>query len=167
MKEISRYDDPKDLDQLMKNARRLGRDDVYWQAFRRRCELEGLDQDDSLHREFYQTLQAYEQLLSEKNGRKTRANRTWQKLSRKTVEECLEDWALADQETPGFKLLVSNNLVRLTGEYLVVKYSDRFSRKAVEAATQRLQKVEFQDKLRRDLEKALKEVGLDFTAPDV
>lgn len=160
MKDIASYESREELEQLMRNARRLGREDVFWQAFQRRCELEGCDQNDPLHRDFYRTLEAYEQILTEKNGRKTKASRTRQKLSRKTVEECLEDWALGVQETPGFKLLVNNNMIRLTGEFLVVKYSSRFSNQAVEAATQRLRKVEFHEKLRRDFEDAFNELGL-------
>ena len=54
-KPISEYTDPAGLRQLMVNAQRQKRDDVYWEAFRWLCSLEGIDQTDPLHREFYST----------------------------------------------------------------------------------------------------------------
>ena len=64
----------------MKNAKNQQRMDVYWQAFRRLCELEGRNYDDPLEQEFYATLAAYEELLTAKNGKTTKASRTRQKL---------------------------------------------------------------------------------------
>lgn len=139
-KPVHEYDNPNDLRSLMANAKRLGEHDVYWQAFRRLCVLEGIDQTDPLNRDFYETLAAYEELLTEKNGRTTRANRTRQKLKNKGVIQCLEDWAVNPAPTQGFALLIENGLAELTGEYLVLKYPDRFSEKAVKAARSRLQR---------------------------
>jgi hypothetical protein len=139
-KPISEYTDQKELRNLMANAKRLKNNDVWWQAFRRLCELEGLDQNDPLHRDFYQTLAAYEELLTEKHGRKTPASRTRQKLKNKSVVQCLEDWAMAPAPTGGFNLLLENGMAELTGEYLVLKYRDRFSDKAIAAAKARLEK---------------------------
>ena len=59
-KSVREYTDPAQLRQLMVNARRQKRDDIYWEAFHRLCSLEGIDQSDPLHREFYSTLRAYE-----------------------------------------------------------------------------------------------------------
>ena len=125
------------LRNLMENASRLDRDDIYWQAFRRLCALEGLIYDDPLVRDFYEVLNAYEELLTLKNERTTKAVRTRQKLKNKGVEQCLVDWALG-APTDGFKLLIDKALPQLTAEYLVVKYEKRFPRAAVEAARRRL-----------------------------
>ncbi|MGD0764062.1 MAG: hypothetical protein ABR929_12895 [Roseiarcus sp.] len=138
MKLISEYTDRSELRGLMFNARRLKRDDIWQEAFRRLCALEGLDQTDPLHRDFYQTLAAYEELLTEKNGRTTRASRTRQKLRNKGVTQCLEDWAVNSAPTEGFDLLIKNDMSELTGEFLVLKYPERFSAKAVAAAKARL-----------------------------
>jgi hypothetical protein len=127
------------LRQLMVNARRLGRNDVYWKAFGRLCTLQGMSESDPLYRDFAQTLAAYEELLTDKNGRTTRASRTRQKLARKGVEQSLEDWAMAVQPTEGFALLMDNDLKHLTGEHLVIKYSDRFSPEAVKRARERIE----------------------------
>jgi len=137
-KQISSYTDPKQLETVMKNAKRQGRNDVYHEALRRRCELIGLNYDDPLDRDFHSMLAAYEQLLTEKNHRRTAASRTRQKLKNKGVVECLEDWARGRTETAGFKFLIDAGLVELTGEYLVTKYPDRFTAEAVRRAKERL-----------------------------
>lgn len=137
-KPISSYTDVKQLQTLMKNAKKQNRDDVYFEALRRRCELEGLNFDDPLDQDFHSMLAAYEELLSEKNQRRTSASRTRQKLKNKGVVQCLEEWALGQTETDGFRTLASAGLLELTGEYLVTKYPERFSTDAVMRATQRL-----------------------------
>ena len=139
VKPIAEYTDRTELRNLMANAKRMNRDDVWREAFRRLCALDGIDQTDPLHRDFYETLAAYEQLLTEKNRRTTRASRTRQKLKNKGVVQCLEDWAVSSAPTEGFDLLVKNDMAELTGEYLVLKYPDHFSSKAVAAAKTRLE----------------------------
>ena len=115
----------------MINAKHLCRMDIYWEAFAKVCELEGKAYGDPLEREFYATLTVYEELLAEKHGRRQRASRTRQKLASKGFIACLEDWALSPKRTEGFLALVAAGKKELTGEYLVTKYPDRFSPKAV------------------------------------
>src|SRR5947208_15222282 len=93
MRTISEYSNPVELRQLMANATRLGYEKTYWEAFSRLCVISGRDEPDPLVRDFYSTLTAYEELLTIKNRRKTLASRTRQKLARKGVIGCLEDWA--------------------------------------------------------------------------
>ena len=81
-KPISEYTEPKALRNLMANAKRLKRDDVWREAFFRLCSLDGADQADPLHRDFYATLAAYEELLTLKNGRATPANYTRRKIKK-------------------------------------------------------------------------------------
>lgn len=137
-KPVSAYTDPEALRTLMANAKRLGRIDVWREAFRRLCTLEAADHDDPLQRDFHETLAAYEFLLSEKNGRTTRAGRTRLKLKSKGAVECLRDWVMSKEVPEEFVLLVGNGLPELTGEQLVMKYADRFEPDVVAAATARL-----------------------------
>lgn len=134
---VRRITDPNDLSALMANAKRLGREDVYWAAFKQRCSLEGTDMSDPLERAFADVLNAYEQLLTEKNDRTTRATRTRQKMKNKGVHQCLLDWAMGSA-TEGFKLLIENGLPELTAEYVVIRHKDHFPSEVVEAARQRL-----------------------------
>ena len=137
-KSISSYTSVADLTKLMANAKRLGEDETYKQAFVRRCELEGVDYSDPMHRDFYQALAAYELTLEEKHGRKQAAGRTRQKLKNKGVEQCLIDWASSSQETSGFVALAERGLMELTAEHVVLKYADRFDPGVVAAAQRRL-----------------------------
>lgn len=136
--QISRMTEPQRLRALMKNAERLGRPDVKANAFHRLCALEGLACDDALERDFYTTLNAYEELLTEKNGRTTKAARTRQKLRNKGPQECLADWAIG-QPTDGFNALVERGMWELTGEHLVVKHHTQFEPHVVAAARRRLE----------------------------
>ncbi len=137
-KPISGYTDPAALRTLMTNAKRLGRDDIWREAFRKLCSLEGAEQTEPLDRDFYETLAAYEYLLSQKNGRATRASRTRLKLKSKGVIQCLEDWVTSKTPTEGYELLRANSLAEMTGESLVLKYPEQFSEAAVAAAKARM-----------------------------
>lgn len=129
---------------VMDRARERGLDDVYAAVFRRLCELSGIandDPNDPMVRDFYKVLAAYEQLLTEKNGRTTLASRTRQKIANKGVRQSLQEWASAKTETNGFRLLVTAGLPDLTGEYLVIKYQNRFPADVVADAKRRLAEV--------------------------
>ena len=127
---------------VMERAKEKGDDDFYAKVFRRSCEIVGSehdDPDDPLIREFWETLAAYEQLLTEKNGRKTPATRTRQKIKNKGVYQSLVEWTRGKIETNGFTLLVEKGLPEYTGEYLVVKYGDRFPPDVVDLGRKRLE----------------------------
>ena len=137
-KPISSYTDPEHLRTLMQNAKRMGREDIWREAFDQLCSLEGATQTEPLDRAFYSTLAAYEQLLTQKNRRATRASRTRLKLKGKGVVACLEDWAKSKEAPESFELLVANGMVEMTGEQLVLTYPDKFTPEAVACATARL-----------------------------
>jgi hypothetical protein len=126
---------------VMKNAKDRENHAVYSAAFRRYCVLCGNENDDpsdSLIRDFYETLAAYEQLLTEKNGRNTIASRTRQKIKNKGVLQSLIEWTRGKQETNGFNLLTEAGTPEYTAEYLVTKYASRFPDDVVQLATERL-----------------------------
>lgn len=127
---------------VLERARTRRLDDVYSAVFRRLCQLVGNandDPDDPLARDFYETLAAYKQLLTEKNGRNTPATRTRQKLANKGVYLSLIEWTRGKIETNGFTLLVDAGLPEYTGEYLVARYADRFPADVVQLAQERLE----------------------------
>ena len=141
MYDLSKLQTPEDCRTVMQRARDRNLPDVYNAAFKRFCELIGTENDDPsdpLVRDFYETLAAYEQLLTEKNGRNTAASRTRQKIDNKGVHQSLIEWTRGKVETNGFKLLVEKGLPEYTGEYLVVRYADRFPQDVVILARNRL-----------------------------
>jgi hypothetical protein len=130
-----------DCRRVMERATKQGRPEVYSAVFKRQCELVGLqneDPDDPLVRRFYETLAAYEQLLTEKNNKKTLAGRTRQKIANKGVHQSLIDWASGKVETNGFHLLVEKGLPEHTAEYVVMQFDHSFPPEVVELARNRL-----------------------------
>jgi hypothetical protein len=141
MYDLSKLQTPEDCRTVMQRARDRNLPNIYNAAFKRFCELVGTENDDPsdpLVRDFYETLAAYEQLLTEKNGRTTAASRTRQKIDNKGVHQSLIEWTRGKVETNGFKLLVEKGLPEYTGEYLVVRYADRFPEDVVTMARDRL-----------------------------
>jgi hypothetical protein len=141
MYDVSKLKTPDDCRTVMQRARDRDLSDVYNAAFKRFCELIGNandDPSDPLVRDFYETLAAYEQLLTEKNGRTTAASRTRQKIDNKGVHQSLIEWTRGKAETNGFKLLVEKGLPEYTGEYLVLRYANRFPEDVVALARSRL-----------------------------
>ena len=125
----------------MLRARQRNMPQVYKAVFRRMCQLAGSandNPDDLLVRDFYETLAAYEQLLTEKNGQTTWASRTRQKIANKGVYQSLIEWTRGKAETDGFKLLVQADLPEYTAEYLVARCTDRFPPDVVALARERL-----------------------------
>ena len=143
MYDISKLKTVEECRTVMDRAKARKLDDVYRAVFRRYCELVGKeyeDPSDPLIADFYETLAAYEQLLTEKNGFNTRASRTRQKIDNKGVHRSLVEWTCGKAETNGFDLLVGASLARYTGEFLVVKYANRFPEEVVALARERLRK---------------------------
>jgi hypothetical protein len=75
----------------MKNAKRLGRDDVYQAAFRQLCRVEGRNISDPLESEFAVVMRALEEALSQEAGKTKRLSRTRQKLARAGVRKTLAE----------------------------------------------------------------------------
>ena len=139
----SKLKSPEECQTLMKRYKDSDKI-LYKAAFKRYLEIvinEYENESDPLVRDFYKTVPAYEQLLTEKNGRTTRAIRTLQKVKNKGVHQSLIDWMQAKEVKDGFKLLIENNLEEYTAEYLVIKYKDRFPGEILETAVKRLKEV--------------------------
>lgn len=136
--DVSNEWDPKKLRNYMDNAKRLGRDDVYSDAFRQLCRAEGRDIADPLESEFASVMRALEQALTEEAGKTKRLNRTRQKLDRVGVRQTLADLAVKPQPSMGFLKLVEFNMADMSAESLVLKYQDQFPPKVVDAARNRL-----------------------------
>jgi len=135
--QISRLKTPDECRQLIAHAARMGRPDIEQLAFRRLCELRAEPGDGPLAREFYEGLVAYEELLTLKNGRTTRATRTRQKLRRAPLLQCMAD-LVTGPASMGFDMLREHGLLKMSAEYLVSENPEHFSRDAVLAARARL-----------------------------
>jgi hypothetical protein len=126
---------------VLARAKAVGKHDVYDAVFRRLCQIGGNDRDDPddpLVRDFHGALAAYEQLLTEKNGKKTRASYTRRSMNNKGIHQSVLEWANEKTEKEGFTLLIDMGMPEFTAEYLVSRYPNRFPADVVCRANERL-----------------------------
>jgi hypothetical protein len=115
------------------------------QARQRAVELRTLNHSVSseVEAELYRVLYAYEEILSQKNKKRTRAGRTWQMVNRYGIIGTAERAVNRKIEPQGYKLLAEFGMKDLTFEAVIAKYPEAFSHEAVTTAKARL--VEFED----------------------
>jgi len=82
-------------------------------------------------REALWAVYAYEEILSKKHGRRTRASRTWQMIERHGIIEAVERAVNRPQETVGYTVLVEMGLPDLAFEAVILRYPHLFSSEAV------------------------------------
>ena len=135
---VATCEDPGELRQLIANAQgRPNSKPVADAAFRRLIGLVPGEEPGTLAHDFWSTILAFEQMLTEERGKTTRLARTRQKLARVGVVETLRGFA-EGPPTAGFKMLVERSMREHTGEALIVRHADRFDPATVAAAQARL-----------------------------
>lgn len=125
------------LRKIMVNAYRIGDTEYAERAKRRVWELNKVG-DTELEQRFGEVIAAYEAFLTERNDRKTRATRTWQKVRNKGVKQAIIEWVTSKQERQGFIDLVEAGYGEFTIEALVVAMPQEFEAYVVMAAQKRL-----------------------------
>lgn len=136
---VSKCDDPEKLRTWIKNAREKGETQIVETAFRKLISILPKEQPGTVEHDFWQTIHAFEHVLSDERGRTTRLSRTRQKVAKVGEVQTLKDWALSSKSTDGFEMLIERNMPELTGEAIVLRHAERFSPEVVEAARQRLE----------------------------
>jgi hypothetical protein len=135
---ITQCDDVGKLKLLLKNARDRGESALADAAFRKLISLVPSEQPGTVEHDFWQTIHAFEYILTDERKRTTRLGRTRPKVERVGVVQTLTDWALSDKETDGFRMLMDRGLPELTGEAIVLRHPERFEPQVLAAAQQRL-----------------------------
>ena len=125
------------LRKIMVNAFRIGDMEYAERAKRRVWELHKVGHTE-LEQRFGEVIAAYETFLTERNDRKTRATRTWQKVRNKGVKQAIIEWVTSKQERQGFIDLVEAGYGEFTIEALVVSMAEEFEADVVMAAQKRL-----------------------------
>jgi hypothetical protein len=125
--------------QLVKNVRDRN-PDLAREARRRAVELRATAYGGKteVELELLKALYAYEEVLSEKNKRRTRASRTWQMIKRHGLIHAAERAVDRPFDPPGYKLLVEMGMRELTFEAVIVSYPETFNQGAVARAKSRL-----------------------------
>jgi len=136
---IETCDNPDLLKSWIRKVRDKGEARVADAAFRRLVSVLPKERPGTVEHDFWQTIHAFEHLLSEERGKTTRLARTRQKVARVGEIQTLKDWALSAKSTDGFAMLLERNMPELTGEAIVLRHSQQFDGDVVAAARRRLE----------------------------
>ena len=132
---------PQECENFAKNATARNRADLAQQAQLRAIQLRAAQYGatSDAEREALEAVYAYEEVLSKKNGRRTRASRTWQMIERHGIIGAIERAVDRVQDAQGYTALVEMNLRELAFEAVVLRHPALFSDAAIEKSKQRLQ----------------------------
>lgn len=131
--------DPEKLRSWIRNARGKNEPVIAEAAFRQLIAILPKERPGTIEYDFWQTIHAFEHVLSDERGKTTRLARTRQKVARVGEIQTLQDWALSKKSTDGFAMLLERNMPDLTGEAIVLRHAAHFSVDVVAAARRRLE----------------------------
>lgn len=133
---------PDECIQLAKNVRERN-PELAQKARRRAVELRAISYKPTskVELELLKALYAYEEVLTEKNKRKTSDSRTWQMIKRHGLIHAAERAVDRKIEPAGYRLLVEMGMQDLTFEAVIVRYPESFSSDVVSRAKERLREI--------------------------
>jgi hypothetical protein len=122
------------------NAKKRGRPDLAQEAKVRAVELKAAEYGakSEAETEAIQAVYAYEEVLSKKNGKRTRASRTWQMIKRRGIIESVERAVNRESVTQGYTLLAEMGLEDFAFEAVILRHPELFSDEAIAKSRQRL-----------------------------
>jgi hypothetical protein len=131
---------PEKCEIFARNARERGRPDLALEANQRAIELraEEHEAETTAEREAFQAVFAYEETLYKKNGKRTRASRTWQLVKRHGIIEAVERAVKRDSEPEGYTMLVDMGLEQHAFEAVILRHPEVFSEEAQSISQERL-----------------------------
>lgn len=136
--QIRACNDPALLNRWLRNAREKNASDVADAAFRQLISIVPAEEPGTVEYDFWQTINAFEQTLSDERGKTIRLSRTRQKVARVGVIETLKDWAVGSSRTEGFDMLLERGMPEYTGEAIVLRHPEAFTPEVRDAAKRRL-----------------------------
>jgi hypothetical protein len=137
---VKNIETPEKCEIFAKNCIDRGRHDLATQARQRAVQLraEAYGAKTDAEKEALEAIYAYEEVLSKRNGKKTRANRTWQMIDRHGIIGAVERAVNRPTETEGYKALVDMGLQDFAFETVIVRYPGLFSDEAIQISKQRI-----------------------------
>jgi hypothetical protein len=136
---VLRLRNPQECEQFIKNVHEKY-PELAIEARRRLVELRAAAhgaQTDA-EREALRAVYAYEEVLSAKRGRRTRASRTWQMIERHGIIGAVERVVNRPDETLAYTTLVEMHMEDFAFEALVLRYPQLFTPNTVSRAKMRL-----------------------------
>ena len=137
---VAALETPKDCEVFAKNAAERGRPDLAQQARVRAVQIRAAAHGATTEaaREALAAVYAYEEVQSQRRGRRTRASRTWQMIQRHGVIHAVERAVDRTDETVGYAALLEMGLAEFTFEAVILRHPDAFSAKAVARSRERV-----------------------------
>ena len=137
---IKKLDTTRKCEIFAKNATTHGRPDLALEARQRAVEIRAQEHgaQSTAEEEALKAIYAYEQLLTNKNGRTTRATRTWQMIKRHGIIEGVERAVKRDTVTQGYTMLVEMGLEKYAFEAVILRHPEVFSDDAIRISKERL-----------------------------
>lgn len=138
---VKKIDTPEKCEIFAKNCIERGREDLAQEARERAVQLraQAHGANTEAEREALEAVYAYEEVLSIRNGKKTRAGRTWQMIDRHGILGAVERAVNRPTETQGYTALVEMGLEDYAFENVILRHPNLFSEKAVDISRQRVE----------------------------
>lgn len=141
---VAKLNTPKECVVFARNARERGRDDLAEEAKHRAIELNAIAygaQSDA-ERACLEAVYAYEQILTVKNGKPTKASRTWQMIKKYGIIAATERAVDRSDVTIGYEALKDAGLEKYAFEAIVLRHPHLFSDSAVARSRERMTQVQ-------------------------
>ena len=137
---VARLKTPKECEQFAINVEARGKPELARSARRRAVELLALSHNavSIAEREALEAVYAYERVLSDSRGKKSRATRTWQMIARHGIITAVERVVSRPNEAKGYIALVEMGMEDKAFEAVVLRHPEVFSSEAVERSKERL-----------------------------
>ena len=132
---ITRLKTPEECEQFARNVE-AAHPDLARKGRRHAVTLRALKYGEAteVEREALQCIYAFEEARYQQTGKRTRASRIWQSISRNGILPTVDKSVAKGKETEGYDWLVAAGLEDLTFEAVVLKYPTEFSPAAVAQA---------------------------------
>ena len=133
---------PEDCEQVALNVE--AREPAFAIAARRKAvELKAAahNADSEVEQHALQAVYAYERVLTVERGKKTRASRTWQMITKLGIVQAVEAIVKRPTEIAGYQALVKMGMQDMLFEAVVLRHPDVFSVEAVSQSKQRLEEL--------------------------
>jgi len=137
---VKKFKTVRECENFEKNATRLNRPELAQQARLRMMEIkaEAKGAISIVEKESLQAIFAYEQVLSKRHGKPTRAGRTWPMISKHGIIGGVERVVNRPVESTGYTSLAEMGLEDFAFEAVILRHPNEFSDEAVEISRQRM-----------------------------
>ena len=136
---VARLKTPEECEIFIQNVKAT-HPDLVIEARRRAVEIKAASYGakSEAERDAIQAVYAAEAALSHRNGKKTRASRTWQSISRWGILQAVERVVTRRKETEGYQILAEVGMLDHSFEAVVLRHPEEFSTEAVASSKARL-----------------------------